>query len=423
MKKINTIDNGRRALLKTFAASGISKALISSSPLVAGMLYSRHADAQSDGTPNKSVVIYVPGGAIHDFWAPTGEGANMQLGSMSAGYEDVKTECNFLRNMTHTSGGHGLTQLILSSGFTGDSYDVAMGQALGPDRPFQYINLGVHSNGHGTLTRQGNSAVPFQDNPFNAFNLFFGEGASMGGNGGQDATTSVLDAHAAAANAIRTKLAGYEVERVDQHLDAISDTQRRLADLSSNSDGGGSVGCAAAPNASEFALNFENFTRQAELQADIIVAALSCGLTSSASLAFGNHQSEFSLPGLNFTGLYHNSIHGGSNGQANYPFYVEMRARLGEYSAYVIDRLRAQGILDSTVVVETTDMGHADLHSRDDVPMMIAGGGSAINRGTSIVGTKPSNGQPSNQQDLLHTAAQACGVDIGFGEIIPGVLS
>lgn len=407
MKKENTIDQRRRALLQTFAASGISKALISSSPLVAGLLFSRHADAQTGGAPNKSVAIYVPGGGIHDFWAPTGSGANMTLGSMSRLYEPVKTECNFLRNMSHPSGGHGSTPLILSNGWNGDTYDVFMGKALGPNRPFKYLNLGVHSNGHGTLTREANTNVPFQDNPFNAFNLLFGGGAATGGNSKSD----ILDAHVAAANAIRTKLANYEVQRLNQHLDAIADTRRRLDDMS------GGTGCSAAPNASEFTLTFNTFTRQAKLQADILVAALSCGLTSSASLAFGNHQSEFSIPELNFKGPYHQSIHGGSNGQANYPYYVEMRAHLGSLTAYVIERLRTHGILDSTVVVEVTDMGHADLHSSQDVPMLIAGGGSYINRGRSTAG----NGY--DQRDMLHTAARACGVNLPYGRAIPGVLS
>lgn len=408
MTDSNTIDRRRRALLQTFAASGISKTLISSSPLVAGMLFSRHAEAQNGGAPNKSVAIYVPGGGIHDFWAPTGSGQNMTLGSMSALYEPVKTECNFLRNMSHPRGGHGTMPLVLSNGFSGDTYDVAMGNALGPDMPFQYVNLGVHSNGQGALTRQGNTTVPFQDNPFNAFNLLFGDGASTGSN----SKTDILNAHVAAANAIRTKLANYEVQRLDQHLDAISDTRRRLDDLS-----GSAGGCPAAPDATEFALNFSTFTRQAHLQADILVAALSCGLTSSCSLAFGNHQSEFSIPELNFTGPYHQSIHGGSNGQANYPFYVEMRAHLGSLTAYVIERLRDHGILDSTVVVEATDMGHADLHSSQDVPMLIAGGGSSINRGTSTAGSG------FDQRDMLHTAGRACGVDLPYGRLIPGVLT
>ncbi len=409
MKNKNIIDNKRRALLKTFAASGISKAVISSSPLVAGMLFARHADAQSDGAPNKTVAIYIPGGGIQEFWAPTGSGQSMQLGPMSAAYEPVKEECNFFRNMRVLIGGHGIMPTVFSGGFSGDTYEVAMGAALGPNMPFQYLNLGVHSNGQGTLTRQGNTNISFQDNPFTAFNLLFGGGSTMGGN----SKTEVLDAHVAATNAIRTKLAGYEVERLDDHLDAISDTRRRLNDLSMTN----ASSCAAAPDASDFALTFENFSRQARLQADIIVAALSCGLTSSASLAFGNHQKEFNIPELNFQGVYHQSIHGGSGGRAGYPFYVEMRNHLSSLSAYLIERLRDQGLLDSTVVVEGTDMGHADLHASGDVPMMIAGGGSAINTGTSTAGSG------FNQRDMLHTAARACGVNLPYGEVIPGVLS
>jgi len=408
MKNISTVDKRRRDILKTFAASGISRGLISSSPLVAGMLFSRQADAQSNGGPNKSVAIYVPGGAIHDFWAPSGSGEDMELGSMSALYEPVKTECNFFLNMRHPNGGHGQTPLILSNGHHGDTYDVTMGKELGPDRPFSYVNLGVHSNGQGNLTRQGNTSVPFQDNPFTTFNLLFGDGAS----GGNSSKSAILDAHAAAANSIRNKLADYEVHRLDTHLDAISDTRRRLNDLSVDA-----ASCASAPSAGEFPLTFDTFTQQAKLQADIIVAALGCGLTSSASLAFGSHQSEFTLPELSFQGAYHQSIHGGSGGQANYPHYVEMRAHLGSLTAHLIDGLRNQDLLDSTIVVETTDMGHGDLHSSEDVPMFIAGGGSAVNRGT----TTPGMGY--DQRDMLHTAATACGVVLPYGELIPGVLT
>lgn len=408
MTKHNTIDRRRRALLQTFATSGISKALINSSPLVAGMLFARHADAQTGGAPNKSVAIYVPGGGIHDFWAPTGSGSGMSMKAMSSYYDPVKTECNFLLNMAHPSGGHGVMPLILSDGWNGDTYDVAMGKALGPDMPFTYLNLGVHSNGHGVLTREGNTTVPFQDNPFNAFNLLFGNGSTTAVNSKND----ILNAHVAAANAIKSKLANYEVQRLDQHLDAISDTRRRLDDLSSSP-----VSCAAAPNATEFALTFNTFTQQAKLQADILVAALACGLTSSCSLAFGNHQSDFSIPELDYKGAYHQSIHGGSDGKPNYPYYVEMRAHLGSLTAYFIDRLRDQGILDTTVVVEVTDMGHADLHSSNDVPMLIAGGGSYVNRGVTTSG----NGY--NQRDMLRTAASACGVNLPYGDIIPGVLS
>ena len=49
--------------------------------------------------------------------------------------------------------------------------------------------------------------------------------------------------------------------------------------------------------------------------------------------------------------------------------------------------------------------------------MMIAGGGSTINRGTSTAG------RGFNQRDMLHTAARACGVTLPYGETIPGVIA
>jgi len=410
MDKVNpeTLDQNRRSLLKTFLASGISKAVISSSPLVTGLLYARHADA-AVGSPNKSVVIYVPGGGVHASWAPSGSGERMALGSMSSAYENVKTECNFLLNMAHDNAGHGRMPRILSNSWSGsnvDSYDVFMGKQLGPDMPFTYVNLGVHSNGQGYLTRDGNTSIPFEDNPFNAFNLLFGD------NTGGSSKTSIMDAHVEAANAIKSKLANYEVERLDEHLDSIADTRRRLDELS----GGGS--CSAAPDATAFELSYDTFSQQARLQADIAVAALKCNLTSSVSLAFGNHQGEFRIPELSYQGNYHQSIHGGSNGQAGYPYYTEMRNHLGSLSSYVIQRLSEEGLLDSTMVVETTDMGNADTHGSIDVPMMLAGGGGAIQRG---VGTLAGNNY--NQLDMLHTAALACGVALNFGQEIPGVLT
>ncbi|MEL6722077.1 MAG: DUF1552 domain-containing protein [Pseudomonadota bacterium] len=407
MDNRNIIDNTRRNLLKSFVASGISKALISSSPLISGVLLTRQAEAQGIGGPNKSVVIYVPGGGIHSQWAPTGAGEGMMLGPMSGGYQNVKTECNFLLNMSHENAGHGRMPRLLSNRWgSADTYDVLMGKQLGGDLPFTYINLGVHSNGQGYMTHEGNTAIPFEDNPFTAFRLLFG--TNTGGN----SKTPILDAHAEAVNAIKNKLAGYEVARLNDHLDAIADTQRRLNELAGGSS------CATTPDGTEFPLTHDTFSQQARLQADIAVAALQCQLTSSVSIAFGNHQCEFRIPELNYTGNYHQSIHGGSNGQANYPDYAEVRNHLGSLSAYLIQRLQEANILDSTVVVETTDMGNADTHGASDVPLMIAGGGSAIQRGTTTA-----TGGSYNQLDVLHTAAAACGVTLGFGQIIPGVLA
>lgn len=410
----NVFDKERRDLLKIFASAGISRGLLTASPLVSGMMLSRLAEAQTG--PNKSVVIYTPDGAIPDQWFP-----NSSLSSfpqMSAPYQAVANQCNFLRNMTHHRGGHGVMPTLLNNTWSGDSFDVNMGRTIGSNRPFRYINLGVHSNGHGYLTRENGTEVPFEDNPFNAFNRYFGSGGTGGGGGGIS-KGNILDAHKNAIGALTNKLGSHERQRLDAHLTAIEETEQRMIDLENNTNPGGSCEEPNAP--SQFPLEYATFDQQAKLQADIIVLALQCNLTSSASLALGNHQGEFTLPGLNFGGIYHQSIHGGNNGDPSYPHFRETRTHLSTLSVYLIQGLQNAGLLDTTIVCNTTDMGHGDAHGSNDVPLVMSGGGGAIRRGVSNSG----GGSPL---DMIHTAAVALNAHQhaayqGYGNVLTGVLA
>lgn len=409
----NVFDKRRRDLLKIFAAAGIGKGLLRASPLVGGMMASRLAEAQTG--PNKSVVIYVPDGALPEHWYPNGDLTS--FGAMSQPYSTVASECNFLRSMGHHRGGHGVMPTIINNSWGGDSFDVNMGRILGENLPFTYVNLGVHSNGNGVLTKDNGSDVPFEDNPFNAFNRLFGNLQSGGGGG--DPKLNAVDAHLDAVNALKTKLGTYEQQRLDSHLTAIEETQRRLQDL-----GGGGMSCAAASPPAEFPIAFSTFQQQAELQADIIALALECNFTASCSLALGNDGAEFTLPYLDFQNTYHSSIHGGNGGDPTYPHYRETRAHLSSLSASLIGRLRDRGILDSTIVCEVTDMGNGDAHSNSDIPLIMAGGGGAIQRGVSNAG-----GASYTPLHQIHTAAVALQAHQhplyqGYqSEVIPGVLA
>ena len=410
----NVFDKERRDLLKIFAAAGVTKGLLRASPLVWGTMYSRLAHAQQ---VNKSLIIYVPDGCIPDQWFPN---ANLsQLKPMSQPYNGIKNQCHFLKNMSHHRGGHGVVSTVINNNFQGDSFDVNMGRTIGQNRPFSYINLGVHSNGHGELTRASGVAVPSEDNPFNAFNRLFNADPTSS----SDPKFRIIDSHRDAVNALKNKLGTYEQQRLDSHLTAVAETEQRLIDLANS--GGGSQTCdAAGPAPTPFPLNHSTFQQQAELQADIIALAFKCNLTSSASLMLGNHQGEFSFPYLNYTGVYHQSIHGGNNGDSSYPHFRETRGHLSSLSAYAINKLQQEGLLDSTIVCEVTDMGNGDAHSSNDVPLIIAGGGNAVVRGVSTAG-----GETYTPLNLLHTAAVALNAhqDPNYkgyaSNVIPGLLT
>lgn len=417
----NVFDRDRRQFLKVLASAGISRGLLNASPLVGGMLYSRVAEAQSG--PNKSVVVYVPNGCIPEQWFPNGNLS--QLRPMSQPYGGVRNECHFLRNMGHHRGGHGVAPTIINNGWGGDSFDVNMGRTIGENLPFPYVNLGVHSNGSGMLTRDNGTEVPYEDNPFNAFQRLFGNG----GGGGAAAPApvnrkvAVIDAHLEALAELRTRLGNYERQRLDAHLNAIEEVEERLIRSTSPPSAPPPASCGTS-SPGRFGLNYDNFRRQAELQADIMVLALRCNLTASCSLGLGNDSGEFTLPGLGFSGVYHQSIHGGNGGDSSYPHFRETRAFLSSLSAYLIDALRDADLLDTTIFCEVSDMGNGDSHSSNNVPLIMAGGGGRIRRGVSSAG-----GGGYTPLHMIHTAAVALNADQhpnyqGYAnDVIPGLLA
>lgn len=408
----NIFDKRRRELLKIVTSAGISKGLLRASPLVSGMMFSRWAEAQTG--PNKSVIIYVPDGALPEHWYPN---SNLtSFGPMSQPYSSVASDCNFLVNMGHHRGGHGVMPTIINNSWGDDSFDVNMGRILSQGMPFAYVNLGVHSNGNGVLTKDNGTEVPFEDNPFNAFSRLFG---NLQSGGSSDPTLNVIDAHLEALNALKSKLGTYEQQRLDSHLTAIEETQQRLIDL-----GGGGLSCNQATQPTQFPIEFSTFQQQANLQADIIALALECNLTASCTLALGNDGAEFSMPYLSFKDTYHQSIHGGNGGDPTYPNYRETRAHLSSLSAYLISALKTRGVLNSTVVCEVTDMGNGDAHGSTQVPLIMAGGGGVIRRGVSNAG-----GTSYTPLHQIHTAAvalQAHQSSLYQGyqtDVIPGVLA
>lgn len=408
----NKFDKNRRDFLKVLTGAGICKGLYQASPLVGGMMLSRLAESQA-ATPNKSVIVYVPNGCIPDNWFPDANLNNFP--AMSAPYAElgVQNECHFLRDMRHHNGGHGLMPVLMNNRWDGDSFDVNIARCIGENTVFPYVNLGVHSNGHGTMTKENGVAVPFEDNPFNAFERLFGNGSTA-----SDPRFNIIDAHKDALSALGNKLGTYEKERLDSHVTAIEETQNRLIAL------GEGLSCSTGSPPAQFPLEPQTFEQQAKLQADIIVLALQCNLTSSCSLGLGNHQGEFSMPYLNFQGIYHASIHGGNGGDPTYPHFSETRAHLSSLSAYLIDRLRVSGLLDTTIFCEISDMGDGDGHGSTKIPLIMAGGGGVIRRGLSNAGS-----ENYTVLNMLHTSAAILGADQhpsyqGYADnVVPGLIA
>jgi hypothetical protein len=400
----------RRNFLKFIGKAGISLPLLQASTLGAGLILSRQAEAAGN-SQRKVIFVYVPdgtpGGASSSF-LPDG---NMTLKTCSQPLESVKDECVFFKDVEIVGGGgHGLTQRVLGAFASGvdASIDLALEDTVGATTPVASLRLSVRNRRSTEQTetkdpisaRASWSGSSFQDSPQAAFETLFGSSIDSSDIGTRR-NNKKLNVNEAALAELKTRLGSYEVQRLEQHRIAIEKLRNDLATAGSST---APIGCGN-PQFNPADLSAEvadsNFTNLFDLQVENAVLALKCSITRVATIQLGTHQSDFSVTGKNED--YHSAIHSGS-----YDAYANYRAYFSERVAHLIQRLKdtddpAGGkMIDSTLVVQVTDMGDGGAHTGTDAPFMFAGGGSAVNRG-SIVSV-------ANHHQLLDTVAQYMGV-------------
>ena len=390
----NRFDKERRDIMKTLAHAGVSAGLLRACSLVGGMMVARATEAQAG--PTKSLLLFAAGGALDELWRPSG---SMQLGPMSEPYESVKSQMNFVAGgtMSPNAAGHG----VMFAHFTGnsfneDSFDVNIGRTIGANRPLRYLNLGVQCSAT-LLSRQGTSGVPTIDSPASAFSLLQSNlGGGGGGGGGSDPRQLYVDRHKEALTVLRQKLGQHEKEKLDSHLASIEELESKIVDTGGGDTPSTGSSCSSV---SMPAGSTSSFDETAKLQIEIAMLALKCDITSSVSIAFGEDNHQFTIPTYNQ--VFHQSHHC-CPGTADYTITAKYMAGL---CARTISRAQAEGILNSTLITQVTDMGDARAHNNVNVPLFVAGGGGAIGRG------KVTNASGKNVKDLYQAVANVLGAD------------
>ena len=394
----NKFDTQRRNFLKTVAAAGIAPALLNASSLVGGMMWSRATEAASNA--NKSVLILGCGGSMDEHWRPR---SDFSLPSMSAPYEDVKNEMNFIVGGKMSGGGHGIPWHRFNDGsWSQDSFDVNLGRTIGENHPVKFLNLGVGAQTG--VSRQGSGFVPTLNDPQTALTQIFAGGVPSGNdssnNSGSDVDASsakklsIVDAHKDAMDALKTKLGYHEKHKLDSHLTAIEEFEKRIAITSSsntNTSNGGS--CDAPPSLD----NDGSFDQKCSIQTEIGILALKCGITPSLSLAFGDDNHNYVLD-------HGKTAHDSHHNYADSSRYEADQAYMSRMVARVIRRLREEDLLGTTVVTHVTDMGDARSHSNNNVALFMAGAGIKGGQVTQVSSSV-------TQRELFQTAAHLLGAD------------
>ncbi|HSX83798.1 MAG TPA: DUF1552 domain-containing protein [Cellvibrio sp.] len=360
------VQQDRRRFLDLIGKSGIAAGLLKGSALLGGILANRHAIAQT--AVNKRVVFcYLNSGAASGQWMPTSASQMNQItrpyGPQGYAVSDI---CHF-RQIDVITGGH---QTALNSlgvtDYSSPTMDRRIAAVLGTSTPRASIYLGAKATTNGTLC---SNIGPCQDSPSQALaSIFSGTG---GGGGTTTDTTYALsyDAQLRALDSIKTKLSTQEYARYQEHIDSLKKIKTNTANANSSSSSPSTTNCGSTITPS-----MANMQATGKSQADIIVAALACGITKVATLQLGNHQGDWLGHSTSWTQDAHQACHGSPSNAA----FIEMWRYLNDVPAYLIDKLRktsgpdGQPLINSTVVVQVTCMGNGMDHSSGNAPFIVA---------------------------------------------------
>jgi hypothetical protein len=391
-------------------------------------------DAWAGGTgfPRRFVVFFTANGTVPSMWTPGPDFTLSPILQPLAPHRDdiiVMSGIDMLSSggdrKGHNRGvGCLLTGVEPLGGNDGDSgyangisVDQRMAQEIGGGTPFASLELGVRVRAtipRGRMIYTGpNQPVPPEDSPFAVFDRLFG---SFGDNAAEREALaarrkSVLDAVMEDLHRLDGQLGQNDRIKLEAHLDAVRGVEHRLDALA-----GISAACEPPTMPPYFNPSAEErFPEVGELQTELLVMALACGLTDIASIMWSTALSGLVPTWLGLTLDHHSYSH--ATDAASMDALVSIGTWYAERFAALLARMKEipEGggtLLDNTVVFWGSELGKGQPHYCTQIPIVLAGScGGYFATGQHVSYTSMSH------NNLLLNFLEAMGVsDQAFGD-------
>jgi hypothetical protein len=250
---------------------------------------------------------------------------------------------------------------------------------------------------------------------------------------------SVIDAALADLTDLRGRLGDTEKTKLDLHLEALREVERRVKGMAPPPAGCESprIDITGVDDSNVF--DPAQFPKILRAQTDLLVQAMACGLTQVGVLQCSMHTSELIMSRFPATEMYdahfdmrsHQASHYGPShdpGKREFHDYVLQRRWFVAQLAYLLEQLKARpegdgNMLDYSVVLGCSEISDGNTHSHDNMPFLLAGrAGGALSTGRLL--SYPGR----RHSDLLLSIAHAMNQGIpSFGQAssgrLPGLLS
>ncbi|PCC72325.1 Protein of unknown function [Nannocystis exedens] len=442
---------GRRKLLQ---ALGLGAACAPFIPLL-------DARGETDPAPRRLILVYTPHGTLHKFWNPTGTETDFVLPELLAPlapyqHDNLIVLKGMRLNGQGGAGPHTRGMPLLFTGseqLPGDKYkhggappddplgwggnvnasiDQVIAQGLAGTTPLHSLHLGYQVGGVHVANRMSFTApdtpTELYENPQHAYDQLFGLAAldKEAYERLKAKRISSMDVVRAELEGLRFKVGSDERPKIESHLAALDDIETALVN---------GYQCEVPPLGEpiDHVAN-ESSAEVLSRHIQLIAAALRCDLTRVVTLQVARGEWDANtypwIPAP-MTDFHHAHTHNAPEGSEAEAYLRGIRRYYAEKIRELADALAAvpEGdgtMLDNTMIVWGTEVGHGQTHQFTEMPFVVVGGKTFLNSGRFV--THQDVAHHRLLVGILHAMGQTSidnygenDVDVGSGPL-PGLL-
>lgn len=382
-----------------------------------------------DEPPKRFMTLFKPNGVHPPSWNISGgKEYDFRMSPLMKPFEKHKQDVLILDNMGDFgfSAHKHSTRRFLSGHHENDksaSMDQLIADRIGGDTPIRSLELtteGLFTNqiGCSYISYDHNGdAIPRESDPQLVFDRLFRNPAADPEKRAE--MTSLLDRVGEDAKALNRKAGVEDRQVLEQYLSVVRETEKRLANMQAN-DARRDFSELKRPGPSG------NLNDQVESMIDLISLALWTDSTRCVTYMLGNSNSRLVFDFLGIHKQHHYLSHFFRNfSRENLDALLKISLWHMEKFEYLLTRMKSYrdqngSLLDNTLVLYGSGMGHSDNHTATRVPIVLAGGRNMIRTGRYVR-------YAGNQQlGKLHLALlQKFGVETdsfaGSSDLLPGL--
>ena len=358
--------------------------------------------------------VYTANGVIMQDWTPAAEGTGFAFSKTLMPVAPFRDDLLVVSGLAHRNGealgdGPGDHARAGASWLTGVhprktrgadirngmSVDQMLAETIGRDTPLPSLELGLQDvrmvggcdSGYScaysnTLSWSSpTTPLPYENNPSRVFARLFGDGdttdpAARAVRARQD--RSLLDFVLADAGRLRTTLGASDRRKLGDYLDSVREVERRIRNAERHDD----ANLPVIDRPDGIPPTFEEHVR---LMSDLVSIAFQADLTRVVTLMYSREGGNRTYRSIGVPDAHHGLSHHQNDPEKMARLALIDRHHVAMF-AYLLGKLRdAQdgdgSLLDHSMVVYGSSLSDSNAHTHDNLPTLVAGGGSGTLEG------------------------------------------